>query len=215
MKSLAEKPSRRQPRASNGKHRRVSEEEFLALYGGEDDRAEWVDGEVIEMSPARRDHNNTIQFISTVLQGVAERSSRGDVFIIEFLARLQTPPSLRHPDIAYVSASRAAIIQDTYIDGAPDLIVEVTEPDSMSRDFREKFWDYESAGVREYWIVNPGNQKLEAYRLERGKFVAIPERQGRVTSHVVKGFYLKPEWLWQRPLPSALKVLREMGVIKG
>jgi len=215
MKSIAEKPSRRQTRQPEGRPRRVSEAEFLAMLTDEERRAEWVDGEVIEMSPANREHNLVIRFISRLLDDVSEHGSPGEIYVIEFMARLQSPLSRRHPDIAYISASRTGIIRETYIDGAPDLIVEVVSSDSVSRDYREKYQDYERAGVREYWIVDPANQKLEAYRLERGKYAPIPERQGRVTSHVVKGFYLKPEWLWQRPLPSALKVLREMGIIKG
>jgi len=57
--------------------------------------------------------------------------------------------------------------------GAPDLIVEVQSPSTSKRDHREKFDLYERSGVREYWIVYPGDKGLTVYNLqENGKYDA-------------------------------------------
>jgi Uma2 family endonuclease len=90
--------------------------------------------------------------------------------------------------------------------------MEIVSPDSESRDWRDKYIEYERAGVREYWIIDPMSKNVEVYVLRRGRFVLMEERNERITSGVIRGFWLKTEWLWQRPLPSTWDVLRELGV---
>ena len=50
--------------------------------------------------------------------------------------------------------------------GAPDLIVEVTSPSTMKKDWNFKFNLYETAGVREYWIVNPKEKVTNVFILQ-------------------------------------------------
>ena len=72
--------------------------------------------------------------------------------------------------------------------------------------------EYQAAGVREYWIVDPINEAVVAFRraAETGAFARIPESDGRLDSEVVPGFFLKPEWLWRKPLPKVAEVLRNL-----
>ena len=49
--------------------------------------------------------------------------------------------------------------------GAPDWIIEVASPDTRQRDYGIKLFKYRSAGVREYWIVNPENRIVHVYDL--------------------------------------------------
>ena len=49
------------------------------------------------------------------------------------------------------------------IDGAPDFVMEVLSPSSVEMDTGLKLVKYLSAGVREYWIVDPGREKVEVY----------------------------------------------------
>jgi Uma2 family endonuclease len=50
--------------------------------------------------------------------------------------------------------------------GAPDLIVEVTSPSTLKKDWNYKFNLYEAAGVREYWIVNPKEKVANVFILQ-------------------------------------------------
>ena len=62
-------------------------------------------------------------------------------------------------------------LQDDGVHGAPDLVVEVLSPSTGRNDKRHKKDVYEKHGVREYWIVSPGEQSIEQYVLEEGRFV--------------------------------------------
>ena len=57
------------------------------------------------------------------------------------------------------------------VHGAPDLAVEVLSPSTAKNDRGHKKDAYERHGVREYWIVSPGDQSVEQYVLEDGRFV--------------------------------------------
>ena len=60
----------------------------------------------------------------------AEHHDLGRAFVPNVQVRFAAVPSRRIPDLLFVSKSRANIIKGTYIDGAPDLIVEIVSPDS-------------------------------------------------------------------------------------
>jgi Uma2 family endonuclease len=119
----------------------------------------------------------------------------------------------RSPDIFFISNQREHIIQFAHIEGAPDLILEIISPDSQSRDRREKFHEYESAGVAEYWIVDPLSKTVEAYTLVGKKYRLIDETAG-IKSKVLPGFAIKAAWLWRAKLPKIAACLREMKSIK-
>lgn len=57
------------------------------------------------------------------------------------------------------------------VHGAPDLVVEVLSPGTAKNDKGHKKDAYEASGVREYWIVSPGEKSVEQYVLQNGRFV--------------------------------------------
>ena len=111
----------------------------------------------------------------------------------------------------FVARSREKIIKRTYVDGAPDLVIEIVSPDSESRDWREKYLDYEKSGVREYWIIDPIENRCTFLRLEDGAFVPVPLRRGRLfQSQVLPGFWLDRRWLMAEPLPDEFACLQQV-----
>jgi Uma2 family endonuclease len=189
----------------------MSEAEFVA-WAGEKTRAEWVAGDVQTMPPVTDDHDLSVNWFARVLGLFVESKEPGVVKGPEFMVRFARQPRRRLPDVAFVSAARAAIIRQTYVDGAPDLIVEVVSAESAARDWREKYYDYEKAGVREYWIVDRPGRRMEAYALKRGKYVRIESNRDVVRSTVVRGFFVRAEWiLGDRPVAAAV-ALRELGI---
>lgn len=49
--------------------------------------------------------------------------------------------------------------------GAPDMVLEILSPATAFKDMEDKRHLYERHGVREYWIVNPGNDTLLVYSM--------------------------------------------------
>lgn len=92
------------------------------------------------------------------------------------------------------------------------MIVEIVSSESQSRDRRDKYLEYEAAGAKEYWIVDPLSRTVEVHvRGRTGKFRPAPLKDEKIVSTVLKGFYLKPLWLWQEKLPKVSVLLREMN----
>ena len=56
------------------------------------------------------------------------------------------------------------------VHGAPDLVIEVLSPSTARNDKGHKKDVYEACGVREYWIISPGDRSVEQYVLENGRF---------------------------------------------
>ncbi len=192
----------------------LSEHEFEAWAQTTAERVEWVEGEVIVMAPASRKHVQLTGWIQSLLLIIVQQQNLGEVFGPEFMVRLRKgEKSRRVPDVLFVSAARQSLLKPTYLDGPPDLAIEVVSPDSVARDWREKYLAYEASGVQEYWIIDPLSKTLEAYAMKRKRFHKIlPTTGGTVVSLAVPQFQLRPDWLWKDSLPSVLEVLRDIGV---
>ena len=70
------------------------------------------------------------------------------------------------PDLIFVSGERSHIVRDR-VWGAPDLIVEVLSPGNTRRDREDKRGWYADYGVREYWIVDDAEARIEVLGFER------------------------------------------------
>lgn len=87
-------------------------------------------------------------------------------------------------------------------------------PESIGRDRGEKFYEYARGGVPEYWLIDPEARWAEFYRLTGEHYrPSLAGAEGEFRSDVLPGLRLRVEWLWQRPLPRVVDVLRELGVL--
>ena len=103
--------------------------------------------------------------------------------------------------------------REVFLDGPADLVVEIVSPDSLERDRGAKFYEYEKAGIPEYWLVDPLRQRVEFYQLDaeaRYRLVE-PDAQNVYHSAVLPDLRLRVEWLWHTP--PVLQALRELQVI--
>lgn len=188
---------------------RMSYEEFLA-WADEDTLAEWVNGEVVMTSPASNRHQDISGFLESMLRSFIQVHNLGVVRSAPFQMKLEHG---REPDLLFVAREHQSRLQETYLDGPADLVVEIVSPESVGRDRGEKFYEYEQGGVPEYWLVDPLRRRFEAYGLdERGLYHPVfSGTEGRYDSQVLPGFWLRAEWLWQEPLPHPLRVLGEIA----
>lgn len=188
-----------------------SEEAFEA-WCDEDIRAEYLNGEVIMHSPPGTDHEDEVSWLDALLRFFVDRNELGRLFSSNTQLRLYAGKR-RLADLAFVAKDHLDIVHPTYIDGAPDLVVEFVSEESTVRDWREKYWEYEATGVREYWVIDRRLKRMDLNMLgEDKKYVAVKEQDGKLYSKVLPGFWLKPEWFWQQPLPSVYVIAREIGI---
>jgi len=190
---------------------RMSYEEFLQ-WADEDLLAEWVDGEVIMMSPASNQHQDLVRFLTAVLSIYVETQGLGAIRPAPFQMRLAK--SGREPDLLFVANEHLDRLKETYLDGPADLAVEIVSPESAGRDRGDKFYEYAQGGVPEYWLIDPQAEWAEFHQLDRDRYnLVFSGREGEFHSQVLPGFWLRVEWLWQDPLPRVLDTLRELDVI--
>ena len=132
----------------------------------DEERYERIDGEIVMMAPASRWHNtvgaNLYHIIRSYLRG-----KRCRVFLDTF-TRLDEE-NLLAPDVAVV-CDPSKIRRDV-IDGAPDFIAEILSPSTRANDIGRKKRIYEKYGVKEYWVINPKEETIDAYLLRDGRYV--------------------------------------------
>lgn len=189
---------------------KMSYEEFLA-WAGENVHAEWVDGKVILMSPTSNLHQQLVGFLYQLLAMFVQFRQLGRVYMAPFQMKLPQS-SGREPDLIFVKQENLSRLKNTYLDGPADLVIEIISPESIGRDRGDKFYEYEAGGVPEYWLLDPLTQRSEFYQLgEDGRYQLIQLRDSAHYAYVLSGFWLKPAWLWQDPLPSPLRILAEIA----
>jgi Uma2 family endonuclease len=193
---------------------KMTYEEFLA-WADEDTWAEWVNGEVIILSPASLRHQQLATFLATSINFFVDVHQLGVVLTPPF--QMKTGPDLpgREPDIIFIAREHLDRFRDTYLDGPADLVVEIISRDSRARDRGDKFYEYEQGGVREYWLLDYLRRQAEFYQLGAdGIYRLVPVGEdGIYHSAVLEGLWLKVEWLWQEPLLPLISVLREWQLI--
>ncbi len=77
--------------------------------------------------------------------------------------------------------------------GVSDLVIEIISPSSIYKDRVLKNNDYESAGVKEYWLVDPKNQAIEVYENVENAFrlFSFAAEEGSVKSKLLEGFEIE------------------------
>jgi Uma2 family endonuclease len=153
-------------------------------------RYEVIRGELY-MNPAPQPkHQRVVLKLAGHLDRFVEEHDLGHVYVAPIdvlLAQLATPIQ---PDILFVSKSRLLIVEKNVVRGPPDFIAEVLSPSNAREDRHDKKGAYAEAGVREYWIVDPGARSIEAHVLDGVKYrrasTALAEE--KVRSTVIEGF---------------------------
>lgn len=191
---------------------RMTFEEFLA-FDYEHGLAEWVNGEVFCYMSATELHQRVAEFLLSLLRLFVRTNALGRVIGAPYLMRPVPGGNGREPDVMFIATANLARLGEKYLDGPADLVVEMISDDSVARDRDDKFSEYQGAGVREYWIIDPRPKRRRAdfYVLsERGRFQPVPiPDDNRYRSTVLPGFWLDVAWLWQED-PDELAALTEI-----
>ena len=158
-------------------------------------RYEIIEGE-LHMAPAPRPrHQEATINLATVMSQFARSKRLGKVYTAPIDVLLPGLASPVQPDILFIASDRLGIVKEEFIEGSPDLVIEVLSPSNWLDDRRIKFHLYARAGVREYWIVDLERRAIEVFAL-RGHSFALLNRYGpgeTVHSEVLPGFEIAVE----------------------
>lgn len=129
-------------------------------------RAELIDGRIYDMAPPNTRHQEISGGLYYKIRNYIEHH-RGNcrVFPAPFAVFLNKDSrNYVEPDISVVCD--ADKIDERGCNGAPDWIIEIISPGTERRDYGVKLFKYRSAGVREYWIVNPKTHVVNVFDFE-------------------------------------------------
>ncbi len=172
----------------------------------EDQKADLINGVLYMASPENTEANDLVGWLYTLIRVFARRKKLGKAFVSRVAFRLAEKHG-PEPDVAFVKRENLHRVQRGKVVGPPDLALEVVSPDSVERDYYLKRELYERYSIPEYWIVDEMDQSVRLLRLKRRKYRPVRPRQGKLHSKVLTDFWLRPEWLWESPLPDEIDTL--------
>lgn len=142
-------------------------EDIYALPDGQ--RAELIDGKIYMMAQPRRIHQELVsQFTKVIGQYIDAHDGPCKVYPAPFAVFLnEDDQNYVEPDISVICDRNK--LDEYGCSGAPDWVIEIISPSDPQRDYDIKLFKYRSAGVREYWIVNPLTRTVNVYDFEHGK----------------------------------------------
>lgn len=140
-------------------------DDIYALPDGE--RAELIDGQLYMMAPPKRIHQKIIMNLYAYIhEYIKGHNGNCEVYPAPFAVFLNAD------DRTYVEPDISVICDNNKLDdrgcvGAPDWVIEIVSPSTQSMDYGIKLFLYRSAGVREYWIINPATRTVNLYNFEQ------------------------------------------------
>lgn len=141
--------------------------DIYALPEGQ--RAELIDGQMYMMAPPSTIHQRISGALHTAInQHIKSQKGSCEVFAAPFAVFLnKDDKNYVEPDISVICDKDK--IDDRGCNGAPDWIIEITSPSNPQHDYGIKLFKYRTAGVREYWIVNPQKETVTVFDFEEEK----------------------------------------------
>ena len=131
-------------------------------------KAEFIGGEIIMHSPAKRRHLRSSGSLHTILNTYVEHHEIGEIFVEKALVEVGRNDF--EPDLAYWTSEQTQDwTDDTDVFPPPTLVVEILSKSTAGRDRGVKFESYLTQYVPEYWIVDPVRELIEQYTLRLDK----------------------------------------------
>lgn len=144
----------------------------------EGERYEVLDGQVIRAMASPKTSHQDVSIELSVDFGAYLRGKKcrayaasTDVFLFEDTRKKWDDEEVQNwviPDF-FVVCDPTKIVNKGII-GAPDLVVEITSKSTSENDYKKKFNSYERAGVKEYWVIDPVNKKVDVFLLKDGAY---------------------------------------------
>ncbi len=129
-------------------------------------RCELVEGRIVEMSPTKPEHGRYEYLLARRIGDFVEERDLGQVMVGEVgIYTRRNPDTVRAADVLFISHERyARATKGSFLDVAPELIVEVLSPNDRWSDVRAKLREYFAIGVNVVLVVETEAQIVAVYR---------------------------------------------------
>lgn len=133
-------------------------------------------------------HQRIALYLYRVLWSFVTAHGLGEVLTAPLPVQLWTQ-KYREPDIIFFDSARRPQSTDKYAI-YPDLVMEVVSPDDPDRDYVKKRAEYAQAGIPEYWIVDPLQQRITVLSLADKEYTVFGEFTPgeQAASRLLEGF---------------------------
>ncbi len=153
-------------------------------------RAELIDGQIFYMAPPTTNHQRLVNYLSTEINlFIRKNSGECEMFPAPFAVFLgENDRNYVEPDISVICDRNK--ISDKGCHGAPDWVIEIVSPSTKQMDYYKKLFQYRTAGVREYWVVDPDRKLVTVYNFQRDTMEEYPFGE-EVPAGIYEGFSIK------------------------
>lgn len=157
-----------------------------------DDGAKYevIDGELYVTPAPSLKHQSSSNRLCTAMTNYVDAHDLGYVYSSPVDVMLPTQAVPLEPDIVFVSKDHEEILGEDYIEGVPDLVVEILSPSNWPYDRRVKLRVYQDAGIPEYWILDYRAKTIEVLVLDEGEYTLLGPwgLEETAVSRVLTGF---------------------------
>jgi len=160
---------------------------------------EIIDGVLFMVPPPAIKHQSSSISLVVKMYNHADKYDLGKVLEAPCGVQLPKQPVPVEPDILFIKKERLNIIGENYVEGAPDLIVEILSPSNPNYDRQTKFNLYQQSGVKEYWLVDYRSKTVEIFNLIANRYLLSGQYgEGETApSTELKGFEVAVETLFK------------------
>jgi Uma2 family endonuclease len=154
-------------------------------------RHEISEGELITVAPPKFLHTLVAVAVFEVLQTYLKQQGGARAFPEAGYVLSHDPLTIRQPDVSVLSTERIRATDVAgYVEGAPELAVEVVSPSQSAEDLDIKVQQYLRSGAEQVWVVYPITKRIHIF-LAGGKVRILNETQTLEAGELLPGFSAK------------------------
>lgn len=187
--------------------------EFMARYEGQP--YEWHAGKVVLKVSNNERHALIFNFLHILLSMYISLKHLGRVYPDGYSMYISDDLPARQPDLMVVFTEHLDRAKHNRLEGPADIAIEIVSPASSAVDRGEKLSEYEQAGVREYWLIDPLREEAVVYSLhDDGHYRRLPlGDDNALVSNLLPEFSFDSQLLWREELPTGQELLELLQAI--
>jgi Uma2 family endonuclease len=183
---------------------KAKRKEFYKIMD-ENKKMEFINGEIYFHSPVKLWHNETSGHLYQMISAFIRKKKLGKVGIEKLLISLTRNDY--EPDVCFWKSHKSEHFKGRQMQfPAPDFVAEVLSDSTAKHDRGIKYQDYESHGVKEYWIIDAEKQTIEQYVLDENDEYELLQKthDGMIKSVAIEGFEIPVKSVFDEDLNAEI-----------